>query len=116
MSKTLKERRQELNRRESALRRELDFSSDSFKEKAKQVGKIALVSGGVALVGYWIYKAFFQEEDDEKPSKKTKKRKKAVKGVSSRLAEIALPYIGKMLSSVFEMNERTKKKEEIDED
>lgn len=117
MTKTLKERKGELAIREQALREELDLNSDGLKEKAKHVGKIALISGGVALLGFWVYKAFFEEEASEKSSKKSKKRKKAIKGVSSKLMGMTLPYLGKMLNSVFEADETQKvKNDEISKD
>jgi len=118
MTKSLKERKQELALREQVLKDELDLNSEGLKEKAKHVGKIALISGGVALLGFWVYKAFFEEDDIEKTTKKSKKRKKAVKGVSSRLATMALPYVGKILDSVFQENkeEKAKKKQANKED
>lgn len=117
MTKSLKERKEELALREQALKEKLDLNSDGLKEKAKHVGKIALISGGVALLGFWVYKAFFEEEDLEKPSKKQRKRKKAVKGISSRIAEMALPYMGKILASIFQENDIEKaSKEEMNKE
>lgn len=113
MTKTLKERKRELAMREEALKEELDLNSDGLKEKAKHVGKIALVSGGVALLGFWIYKAFFEEESDEKPSKKSKKRKKATKDLTSKLSAMAMPYLGKVLDSFLNENKEEVSKEEV---
>lgn len=110
MAKTIKEKRKELAAREQQLKEELDLNSEGLKEKAKQVGKIALVSGGVALLGFWIYKAFFEDEESEIPSKKSKKRRKAMKGVSTKLTDIAMPYLGKVLDSVFSEDDVKEKK------
>lgn len=108
MAKTIKEKREQLAAREQELKKELDLNSEGLREKAKQVGKIALVSGGVALLGFWIYKAFFEDEDTENVSKKSKKRKKAMKGVSTKLTDLAMPYIGKVLESVFSNDDEKK--------
>ncbi len=118
MTKTLKERKEELARREQEIRERLDLNSDGLKEKAKYVGKIALISGGVALIGFWIYKAFFESEDEEISKKKSKKRSKAIKSASVRIAEAALPYVGKVLDSVFKEGSANKDKKEniVDKD
>ncbi|MFK7951937.1 MAG: hypothetical protein AB8B73_03755 [Ekhidna sp.] len=108
MAKTIKEKREQLAAREQELKKELDLNSEGLREKAKQVGKIALVSGGVALLGFWIYKAFFEDEDTENVSKKSIKRKKAMKGVSTKLTDLAMPYIGKVLESVFSNDDEKK--------
>ena len=101
MTKTLKERNEKLAEREATLKEELDLNSEEMMDKAKQVGKVALISGGIALLTFWIYKAFFENEDKSAPKKKSKKRKRVMKTTSNKLAEMALPYVGKALNSIF---------------
>lgn len=116
MTKTLKERKEELAQREHELKEKLDLNSEGLMDKAKQVGKVALISGGVALIGFWIYKAFFEDDQEEVSKKKVKKRKKAMKATSSKLANMALPYVGKVLDSIFQEDDLSNKEEPKKED
>lgn len=117
---TIEDQVKALSRREEKLKLQLSNDSDDIKEKAKHVGKIALVAGLVAIIGYWIFTIFSDDDEEEKPKKKKKKRKAASGGISSRLTALAIPYLEKMISGVMEDSEEpeksVKKKEKAEED
>ena len=116
MSKTIDQRVKELKSKEERLKLALSDNGDDLKEKAKRVGKIALVSGLVALAGYLIYKAFFEEEEEDKPSGKKKKRHKpshqSSYGLTQRLSAYAMPYITKFLVDYFSPDSEKETKED----
>lgn len=107
MSKTIKERNKELQLKEDALKLQLEMSGDDLKSKAKSVGKIALVSGIVAFVGYWVYQSFFADEEEEDiPKKKRKsKRNKESNSLTNRLSAFATPYIVSFLDELLELKD-----------
>ena len=114
---TIEDQVKALSEREEKLKLQLSNDSEDIKEKAKHVGKIALVAGLVAIVGYWLFTIFSDEEDeeDEKPKKRKKKKKSSSNGISSRLTALAVPYIEKILSGAMDDSEvpahSSKKKE-----
>lgn len=103
MSKTLKRRTRELDEREKKLKIQLETSGDKVKEKAKSVGKIALISGIVALIGFWGYNTFFSEDEDEQKPKKKKKKRKHSNDMWNRISVYATPYIVSFLDELLEL-------------
>lgn len=120
---TIEDQVKALTRREEKLKLQLSSDSDELKEKAKHVGKIALIAGLVAIVGYWIFTIFADDDEEEdRPKKKKKKSKSASNGISSRLTALAIPYLEKFLSGVMDDSDdpktpsKDKKKTEVKED
>lgn len=95
---SIEDRVQALKVREEKIKLQLDSDSTEMKEKASRIGKIALVSGIVAILGYWIFNIIFQEENEE-PKKKKKKRKES-KGFTERIVTLAMPYVNNALDGV----------------
>jgi hypothetical protein len=97
---TIEDQVKALSQREEKLKLQLDNDSDEMKDKAMRVGKIALIAGGVALLGYFIFNTFFgEEEEEEKPKKK---RRSSSNGITSRITALALPYLEKVVSGIME--------------
>ncbi|SNT19618.1 hypothetical protein SAMN05421640_2791 [Ekhidna lutea] len=98
---TIEDRVKSLSEKEEKLKLQLSNDSDEVKGKVLRVGKIALIAGGVALLGYWVFNTIFGEEEDEdvKPKKKKKKRKNSDTG-TSRLTALFLPYLSKYLETI----------------
>ncbi|MEM7297246.1 MAG: hypothetical protein AAF391_03155 [Bacteroidota bacterium] len=118
MSKTLKRRTKELDEREKKLKIQLETSGDEMKEKAKTVGKVALISGLVALIGYWGYNAFFSDDEDEeyvKPKKKKKKSKRS-NDMWTRLSGYVTPYIVNFLDELLELKPLREEGKEVVEE
>lgn len=116
---TIEQRVKSLTDREQKLKLQLDSDSDEMKDKAKRVGKVALIAGIVALLGYWIFNVIFHDdevEEEERPKKK-KKKKRDSDGISSKVTAFILPYIGKMLDGLLdeEAEESKKEKKELEE-
>ena len=115
---TIEQRVKSLTEREQKLKLQLDSDSDEMKEKAVRVGKVALIAGGVALLGYWIFNVIFRDDEEEEDQpKKKKKKKKDSNGVSAAVTAFILPYIGKMLDGLLdeEAEESKKEKKELEE-
>ena len=116
MAKKIEEYVKELEEREEKLKLELSSSTDEARDKLKRVGKIAFISGIVAIAGYWIYRAFFAEEKVELDEEKPKKIANRTKGnsISSRLTTLAMPYIQNIINDLInnDMEEETKTAEE----
>lgn len=118
---TIEDRVKSLQEREQKIKLELDNDSDEMKSKVMRVGKIALITGVVAILGYWIFNTIFQDEDEEKPKKK-KKRNKESKGFTQRVTALAMPYLNRVLDGILneeEDEEKTKtdsKEKTTDED
>ena len=111
---TIEDQVKALSKREEKLKLQLSNDSDELKEKARHVGKIALIAGLVAIVGYWIFTIFSDDdEEEERPKKKKKKSKSASNGISSRLTALAIPYLEKFISGVMDDSDEqeTSKKE-----
>lgn len=116
MSKTIKERSRDLKERETRLKLQLEDSEGELKNTAKSVGKIALVSGLVALLGYVVYSIFFAEEEDEEEEKpKKKKKKKRNSSLSGTLLAYGMPYITKMVDELLEIEDLKKELPEKEE-
>lgn len=103
MSKTIKDRRKELQAREEALKSQLATNEDDLRSKAKSAGKIALATGAAAVLVYWIYKAFF---DDDKPKKKKKRSKRSF--LKGTLMTYALPHITAFLDDFLDISDLKK--------
>lgn len=118
---TIEDRVKSLQEREQKIKLELDNDSDEMKSKVMRVGKIALIAGVVAILGYWIFNTIFQDEDEEKPKKK-KKQNKESKGFTQRVTALAMPYLNRVLDGILneeEVEEKTKtdsKEKTTDED
>ena len=63
--KSIEQRVKSLEAREQKLKLQLDSDSDELKERAMRVGKIALITGIVTILGYWIFNIIFQDEEEE---------------------------------------------------
>lgn len=111
MSKTIKQRTQGLKDREAKLKLQLEGSEDQLKSKAKTVGKIVLVSGLVALAGYFLFQVFFAEDEDEEKPKKKKKNHKS-DGITRRISAFAMPYVIEFLDNLLEIKDLKEEKEE----
>lgn len=71
-SKAFQSKKALLDQKEREIRMDLEESSTKLEGRAKKVLTIALIAGGVALLGYLAYKAFskpdVEETEEEKPS------------------------------------------------
>ncbi|MEQ9465995.1 MAG: hypothetical protein RLN88_01215 [Ekhidna sp.] len=112
---TIENRVKALSEREEKIKLQLDNDSDEMKDKAMRIGKIALIAGGVALLGYWIFNMIFREEEEEEEDRPKKKRKRDSDGISSKVTAFILPYIGKILDGLLDGEEEPKKKKELEE-
>ena len=74
-----------------------------------RVGKIALITGIVTILGYWIFNTIFQDEEDEDKPKKKKKKSVESKGFSERIVALAMPFVNKMLDGILSDEEETVK-------
>lgn len=100
---TIEDQVKALSQREEKLKLQLDNDSDEMKDKAMRVGKIALIAGGVALLGYFIFNTFFgEDEEEEEEEKPKKKRRSSSNGITSRITALALPYLEKVVSGIME--------------
>lgn len=90
-----------LNEKEEQIKIRLTQEADQAKSsRAFRIGKIALITGGVALVGYWIFNVIFQHEDEEQPKKKSKRKKSS--NSTGLLTALLLPYLQKILEGYFD--------------
>ena len=103
MTQKINVQKEALAEREKKILLELESSEANIKAKAKTVGKIALVSGIVALVAYWGYNAFWADSDEEQPKKKKKKKKSG-----NQLSQIVTPYIATFLAGILDLDEAEK--------
>ncbi|MEM0938625.1 MAG: hypothetical protein AAGI25_02415 [Bacteroidota bacterium] len=112
--RTISEKKQELKEREEELRFQLDKSEEKLRNTAKSVAKIALLSGLLTLLGYWIYRLFFHHRSAEEEKKKKEKRKKSVFPRLGKLSEVIAPYLIRFFKEVVleldKEKEDTKKK------
>ena len=106
---TIEDKIKSLEAKEQKIKVQLDSNSDELKEKAMRVGKIALITGVVAILGYWIFNVIFQDDEEEKP-KKRKKRNRESKGFSERIVALAMPYLNKALDGILEGDNEDGKK------
>lgn len=103
--KTIKDQIKELKEQEEQIRTQLDESEDKLREQTNTIGKIALISGLVALLGYLGYKTFFAEK------KKSKKKKKGGKNpIRGRIGQLITPFIINFLTEKLELNKDNKTK------
>ena len=110
MSKKIKEKAIELASRESEIKKKLFGKSGELKSKANRLGKTALIGGGIALVIFGLYKAFFQGE--AKP-KKNRGPDKSVSGIiAEKITVFILPYLGKILDNLFDNKQENSKETE----
>ncbi|MEO9482320.1 MAG: hypothetical protein ABJG47_02700 [Ekhidna sp.] len=105
---TIEDRVKSLEAREEKIKLQLDADSDVIKGKAMRVGKIALISGIVAIVGYWVFNIIF--DDGEKKPKRKKKKIRNEGNFSSRIVALAMPYLNKILEGILE-DENVEEKE-----
>ena len=93
---------------ENVLKEELQKSADSYKaqlevevgeslEQIEKVVKTASIIAGGALLGYTVFKIFFQTEDEETKSKKKKRKRSRSSGLMDPVikagAEIATSFL-----------------------
>ncbi len=116
---TIEDRVKSLEEREKKIKLQIDSDSDEMKDRALRIGKIALITGVITILGYWIFNIIFQDDEEEKPKKKKKNRGSESKGFSQRITALAMPYLNKMLDGILdedeETNEGEKSKNEIAE-
>ncbi|WP_425392804.1 hypothetical protein [Ekhidna sp.] len=112
--KSIEDRVKALTEKEQKIKMQLDNDSDEMKEKVMRVGKIALVAGGVALIGYWLFNAFSHDEDEEE--EKPKKKQRSSPNTTSRITALLMPFLNRVLDGVLddtdEEDVKSKKKEE----
>lgn len=107
------ERVKKLEAKEEKIKLQLDSNSDEVKSKVMRVGKIALITGAVALIGYWIFNVIFQENEDEEKPRKKKKKQRESKGFTERIVALAMPYVNKALDGILnDENEEVEKPKE----
>lgn len=104
MSQTIKEREKELQNREAELKIRLKKSKDGLRSRLRSAGLIALVSGLVALVGYWIFRSFFSEDEPKTKKEATKSSNSFLRG----LGGILTPYITNLLKELLESEDQPK--------
>ncbi|GAB4232042.1 MAG: hypothetical protein Tsb0034_04680 [Ekhidna sp.] len=105
MKKSIKDRAKDLEERELLLKHKLEESEDELKRKAKSVGKIALISGAAALLGYWVYQTFFTDDEETQEEAEKKRPIKTNQGLFGRLSVLATPYITNFLNEILELDE-----------
>lgn len=100
---TIEDRVKSLEEREEKIKLQLDSDSDEIKEKVMRVGKIALITGIVSILGYWIFTVIFggDDEEEEKPKKKKKKRQDSG-GFTARITALAMPYVNRVIEGILE--------------
>lgn len=99
---TIEDKVKSLKEREEKIKLQIDADSDEMKEKVIRVGKIALITGVVTILGYWIFNVIFDDEDEEEKPKKKKKRKQSGQGITSRITALAIPYIERIIEGVID--------------
>lgn len=97
-----------LKARESELRNELEEVSSTFEVQVKRAVTISLISGGVVLAGYFLYKKFAHKEPAPEPkSTKATDEQQVVKVESSfsfkkllleKAALAAVQFVGAQLA------------------
>lgn len=110
---TIEDRVKSLEARERKIKLQIDSDSDEIKDRVMRIGKIALITGVVTILGYWIFNIIFQDDDEEKPKKKKKKRNSESKGFGERMTALAMPYLNKMLDSLLNEDDDEETKREI---
>ncbi|MEO9475052.1 MAG: hypothetical protein ABJG41_05945 [Cyclobacteriaceae bacterium] len=105
-TKIWNKKKSELIEKEKELRAQLEDVSKVFEGRTKTVLTISAITGGIALLGYFGYRAFSPEKPTktEKIRKKVKKkiRKKAVLGtlITERLINAGLAYAESQLNEI----------------
>ena len=111
-NKKIEERAKVLAEKEAKIKMQLDTDSDELKEKAVRIGKIAAITGIVALVGYWIFNVFSDTETEEEEEPKTKKVPQRA-STTSRIVTVLMPYLNRFLDGILEdEGKEVNKKEE----
>lgn len=100
--KQIDQQKEALEEKEKKILLELAQNEQELRSKAKSIGKIALISGLVALIAYWGYKLFVDEPEEPKKSKKNKKKARK----SNVLGQLATPYIVKFFSELLELESK----------
>ena len=108
MKRKIEKQQEALEEKEKRILLELETNEQQLRKKAKTIGKIALISGIVALLAYWGFKLFSGEEEQEPKRKKKKKRSKSTNAFS----QLVTPYVVKFLGDLLEINETPKEDEE----
>ena len=106
---TIESRVKALTEREQKIKKQLDNDSDEMKDKAMRVGKIALVAGGVALLGYWLFNIFSDDDEEVEKPKKKKKHKRSSPNTTARITALLMPYLNKFLDGVLDDEDNDKK-------
>jgi len=98
MKRTIKKRAEELSEKEERLKLALEDNEHKLKGKAKSVGKIALVTGLITLVGYWVYSSFFHKETavEEKVSAPPSST------FTSRIGALLIPFVTSFLEELIQ--------------
>ena len=99
--KRIDQQKETLEEKEKKILLELEHNEKQLRSKAKSIGKIALVTGFVALIAYWGFKLFVNEPEEPKKSKKKKKTKN-----SSMLSQIATPFLVKFFSELLDFESK----------
>lgn len=105
MSRKIKERTKQLANRELTIKKKLLGESQGLKSRVNRAGKTALIGGGIALIIYAMYKAFFQ--NDSKP-KKSRVGRSTSGIVAEKVTTFLLPYLGKVLDDLIDKRKSNK--------
>ncbi len=98
----IEKKAEQLKAREKEVRLQLDKSEEKLKKSTKRVGLIALVSGLVALLIYWIYKSIFMSPSS-KEIKATEKKVVAKGSILKNLMKLITPYLIEFLTNLLEL-------------
>ena len=102
MSQSIKEREKKLQNREAELKVRLEQSKDGLRRRMRSAGQIALVSGLVALIGYWIFRSLFSEQEPETETKTEKA--KTSQSFFDRMLSLATPYIVNLFKEMLQVD------------
>ncbi len=124
-SKAYQAKKAVLDQKEREIRMDLEESSTLLEGRAKKVLTIALIAGGVALVGYLVYKAFskpkVEEVEEEQPAASKSNEPKKVKAKASSGSAFGAIIAERLLTTglnllVAKLADQRKAAEEKDED
>lgn len=129
-SKSWLKKKDELDLKEEALKGELDEVSDDIEKQVKSIVKISLITGGVFLATYGLYKMFSSSKPEtieipvkrEKPIEQEKKAKVKTSPIGfsmknliiERLTVMGIKFIGEQLSLI--LNRKLGAEEESETD
>ena len=111
-----------LERREVQIREDLEVVSSDFETKVKNVLKVTLITGGVFLAGYGLYRMLSPSRKEESAPQKSRKEEITEVKVKPRfslkslifekLAIAIIGFIGSQLTTLLSKNLSDQKEED----